>query len=78
MEFTTIKFEGGLGSPKKTNYLWYKIKNEFKDIMLVKLDSLIKWYREFISLNPKAKKISAESLDNSYSIVKFDKKAKNN
>ena len=56
LEFQTPKFENGLGPASNTNIYCDKFKNEFKNKIIGKLESLIKSYEKFNSLKKKHKK----------------------
>ena len=73
LEFNTPKFENGLVYSTRTNNYCDKYKNEFKDMIIGKLQSLINFYNNFNSLKKKAKK-NIESFDKAFSVVKFEKK----
>ena len=73
LEFQTPKFENQLGPPNLTNNYCDKYKNEFKDMIIGKLESLIKAYDEFDSLKKKTKK-NVESFNKSFSVEIFEKK----
>ena len=72
LEFQTPKFENQLGPPTMTINFCDKYKNEFKDLILEKLLSLIQAYDNYDSLKQKAK-INLESFDESFSINIFEK-----
>ena len=73
LEFYTPKFENPKGSPSLTNAYCDKYKNEFKDMIIGKLESLIKFYDNFDLLKKKAK-INMESFDDKFSLEVFEKK----
>ena len=75
LELNTPRFENGIDSPELTSNYCDKFNNEFKDMIIGKLDSLIKYYDIFDSLKQKAK-INLESFDNSFSIDILEKKKK--
>ena len=56
LEFQTPKFENQVGPPTKTNEYSDKYKNNFKDMIIGKLDSLIKFYDNYDSLKKITKK----------------------
>lgn len=73
LEFQTPKFKNGIGSPKSTNNYCDKFKNKFKDLILGKLESLIKFYDNFESLKKKTEK-NIKSFDDNFIIDKFEEK----
>lgn len=76
LEFNTPKFENGLGYSTRTNNYCDKYKNEFKDMIIGKLQSLVNFYNNFDLLRKKAKK-NIESFNKAFSVVKFEKKDQN-
>ena len=72
LEFQTPKFENQIGPPSLTNKYCDIFKNEFKDMIIGKLESLIKIYEKFDSLKKKTKK-NVETFNKSFSIDKFEK-----
>ena len=72
LEFQTPKFENGREPPTPTIDFCEKYKNEFKDKILPKLQSLIKTFDDFDNLRQKGKNI--ELFNDSFSTNIFEKK----
>ena len=70
LEFITPKFENQVGAPKKTSDFCDKLKNEFKDRIMGRLNSLIEYFDKFIS-NKYQTKLNIEKFESSFSLVKF-------
>ena len=73
LEFQTPKFENGLGPASNTNIYCDKFKNEFKNNIIGKLESLINSYEKFNSLKNSTKK-NIKSFDDQFSIDIVEKK----
>ena len=75
LEFQTPKFADQIGTPKSTIEVCEKYKTEFKDMIIGKLESLIKEYKAYNN-HKKGMEDDITSFDTSFSITKFDKHIK--
>ena len=74
LEFQTPKFAEQIDTPKLTIEVCDKYKNQFKDRIIGKLESLIKAYKAYNN-HKKEMEDNINSFDKSFSIAKFDNKS---
>ena len=70
LEFQTPKFADQIGTPKATIEVCEKYKTEFKDMIIGKLESLIKEYKAYNN-HKKGMEDDITSFDTSFSITKL-------
>ena len=73
LEFKNPKYNNGIGEPTRTNKFCEKFKNEFRDMVIGKMEALIKFYDDFNQKKKEIKK-NAESFDDSFSLFRFENK----
>ena len=73
LDFKNSKFNNGFGFPTKVEIFSIKFNSEFKDMIIGKMESLIKYYEEY----DEQKKVinnNSKLFDDSFSLLKFEEK----